>query len=241
MLARWLVAQPARDLGCSKFGAICQIERRAGLPYSRITGSRPASAGWRPPRSPGIPGCIHRVRTAASVIDRRQLVMDKVVAPHRVRAHRSGETDVATGTPPPRLRRGMFKPIWAPCAAPAIHQGRAMPPSGDSRTAAPPAKPPAVVHPSPILGRLPSACSSQHGGSGPGSSRPCAARCPGESGVPAPASPRRQPHFFTELVQAIDQQRLLGTSRFSLAFSDSNSFSRRASATLMPPYLSRYR
>src|SRR6185437_4131448 len=169
--------------------------------------------------------------------------MDEGVAPHRIGTNRSRQTDVTAGTPPPWPATGDVQAHLAPHA------------SYPRLTQAQPCRHPTITEPRHRLRRrqqLLTHCSildrllqrvARHPAAQPQITTGLALRHPPTSQVlQHHASPRRGHHFFglnsfnpsiTSICSA--------TSRLSLAFSVSSSFRRRASATSMPPNLSRQR
>src|SRR5690606_13430756 len=185
---------------------------RKGASAATRSGSRPAPAGWPRPRWPGIPGCIHRSRTASSGRARRPSGRGRSRSSRR----RSGALRPAAGC---RYRNGgdaagggeCSNPTAATGAEPGPRPGPARPPCGDTRTAAPSAMRPAAARPPPGPWRPGAGRSWRCGGSGPGSEGPCAARDPdGPAPGPCRVVPTGPSFFSDDLLHPVDDQHLLG-------------------------------
>src|SRR6185437_8185571 len=197
-------------------------------------------------RWPGTRGCIRRARTAASVSGHRPAGhgRSRSTTPHWDEplqadgCHCRNAAAVACDG-------GCSSPSGATCVVPATHPGSAMPPSDDNRTAARFARPSAAFDPSRDPWPAASVHSSPPDGLAPGNGTPCAARCPGESGAPAPrVAPTGSSFFSAELLQSIDHQHLLshqplelGVLRFQ--FLQAAGIGHLHAAVLVPPAVKR--
>ena len=172
-----------------------------------------------------------------------ELVVHEVVAPDRVRPHRTRQSDVAARSTPTRTSTRDIEPQPTPHPAhPRFTQGdpRRHAPVAEARHLLRGADQPITEHA--ILLRLAQRVARHPTAQAQIPARLALRDAPASQVRERLAPSRRGRHFFrpNSLSPSITSI-CSATRRLSLVFSDSRSFRRRASATSMPPYLLRQR